>query len=153
VSELTRVVASMHRLFLNKVNHMTNKKWLSSALVCVALSVSFGAWAGVASVDVKQGAALQSQGALVIDVREPNEYAESHAPGTTLIPLGQLESRLSEIRAHQNQPVLLFCRSGQRSARAQEILVKAGFTKAVNMEGGLKAWSKAGLPVVTGDAK
>lgn len=132
---------------------MTNKKWLRSALLCVALSVSFGAWAGVASVDVKQGAALQSQGALVIDVREPNEYAESHTPGTTLIPLGQLESRLPELRAHQNQPVVLFCRSGQRSARAQEILAKAGFTKAVNMEGGLIAWSKAGLPVVTGEVK
>lgn len=132
---------------------MTNKQWLRSALVCVALSASLGAWAGVASVDVHQGATLQSQGALVIDVREPNEYAESHAPGTTLIPLGQLESRLPELRAHQNQPVVLFCRSGQRSARAQEILAKAGFTKAVNMDGGLIAWSKAGLPVVAGAAK
>jgi rhodanese-related sulfurtransferase len=139
--------------FLNKVNSMTAKKWLQSALVSTALVMSVGAWATAPSIDVKQGAALQSQGALVIDVREPNEYAESHAPGTTLIPLGQLESRLSEIRAHQNQPLVLFCRSGKRSAQAQEILVKAGFTKAVNMEGGLNAWTKAGLPVVSGAAK
>ncbi|MBT3065464.1 rhodanese-like domain-containing protein [Rhodoferax sp. U11-2br] len=132
---------------------MTCTKWLQSAWVGVVLTVSVGTWAGVASVDVKQVAALQSQGALVIDVREPHEYAQSHAPGTMLIPLGQLESRLSEIRAHQNQPVVLFCRSGQRSARAQEILTRAGFTKAVNMEGGLIAWSRAGLPVVTGEAK
>ena len=128
-------------------------KWLQSAWVGVVLTVSVGAWAGEASVDVKQVAALQSQGALVIDVREPHEYAESHAPGATLIPLGQLESRLSEIRAHQNRPVVLFCRSGQRSARAQEILIRAGFTKTLNMQGGLIAWRQAGLPVVTGATK
>ena len=132
---------------------MKFSKWVQSAVVCGALAVSAGAWADATSVDVKQGAAMQSQGALVIDVREPNEYAESHAPGTTLIPLGQLESRLPELRAHQNQPVVLFCRSGKRSAQAQEILAKAGFTKAVNMEGGLNAWTKAGLPVVMGEAK
>lgn len=128
-------------------------KWLQSAWMGVVLTVSVGAWAGAASVDVKQVAALQSQGALVIDVREPYEYAESHAPGATLIPLGQLESRLSEIRTHQNRPVVLFCRSGQRSARAQEILIRAGFTKTLNMQGGLIAWRQAGLPVVTGATK
>jgi rhodanese-related sulfurtransferase len=132
---------------------MRYMKWLQSAWVCGVLAVSVGAWADATSVDVKQGAAMQSQGTLVIDVREPSEYAEGHVPGSTLIPLAQLESRLSEIRDHQHQPVLLFCRSGRRSAQAQDILAKAGFTKAVNMEGGLNAWTKAGLPLVSGAAK
>lgn len=121
-----------------------------SLVALTALSLGLSACGQSPSVDVAQGAALQNQGALMIDVREPSEYAAGHAPGTQLIPLGQLERRLSELSAHKDKPVVLICRSGNRSGQAQEILAKAGFTQALNIEGGMNAWAQAGLPVLSG---
>lgn len=117
-----------------------------------SIMLALGATTALAAgtVDVRQGAALQSQGALLIDVRTPGEFVQGHAPGATLIPLDQLQQRLGELRAAQDQTIALICRSGNRSGQAQVILEKAGFTKAVNVEGGMNAWAKAGLPVVTG---
>ena len=116
--------------------------------------ITLAGWVGAAvtEVDVRQGATLQSQGALLIDVREPDEYAQGHAPGARLIPLGQLQQRLGEIAAHKNKPVALICRTGRRSAMAADILNKAGFTQAVNVGGGMMVWQQSGLPVVSGAA-
>jgi rhodanese-related sulfurtransferase len=104
------------------------------------------------TVAVAQVPTMQSQGTLLIDVREPDEYAQGHAPNSTLIPLGQLEQRLSELAGYKNKPVVLICRSGSRSGKAQKLLQQAGFSAASNVEGGMVAWQKAGLPVVMGMA-
>lgn len=130
------------------------KSLLASALLAVTVAGTMPAAAGTlpTSVDVKQGAALHSSGALLIDVREADEYAAGHAPGSTLIPLGQLQQRLAEITGHKNQAVAVICRSGSRSAKAVKILEQAGFSAAVNVEGGMNAWQKAGFPVITGAA-
>ncbi|MEO8406977.1 MAG: rhodanese-like domain-containing protein [Oxalobacteraceae bacterium] len=131
----------------------TIKSMLASALLVVAACGAALAAAGTLhTVDVKQGAALQNSGALLLDVRETDEYAEAHAPGSTLIPLGQLQQRLPEIARYKNQPVVLICRSGRRSEQAQKLLEKAGFSATVNVEGGMISWQKAGLPVVSGPA-
>ena len=95
---------------------------------------------------------MQTSGALLLDVREPQEYAQGHAPGSLLIPLGQLDQRLAEISQYKDKPVALICRSGNRSAYAQKLLAKAGFTETSNVEGGMIAWQKAGLPVISGMA-
>lgn len=100
------------------------------------------------SVDVKQAAALQTEGTLLLDVREPGEFAEVHAKDAVLIPLGQLQSRLTEIAQYKNKPVAVICRSGRRSAHGAEILRNAGFTRVANVAGGTSAWVSAGLPVV-----
>jgi rhodanese-related sulfurtransferase len=99
------------------------------------------------SVDAQQGRTMQNQGALLLDVREPAEYADGHAPGSRLIPLGQLKNRVSEIQAFKDKPVVVICRSGRRSAQAAGILSQLGFTNIHNAEGGMLAWEKAGLPV------
>lgn len=101
----------------------------------------------VRGVDVHRAQALNSQGALLLDVREAHEYSDGHAPGSLLIPVGHLQHRLKEIEAFQNKPVVVICRSGKRSAKAVELLQKAGFTDAHNVVGGMIAWEKAGLPV------
>lgn len=116
----------------------------------VLLAMTLAAQATPDSVTVTQVPALQSQGTLLIDVREPDEYATGHAPGSTLIPLGQLGQRLPELAAYKNKPVALICHSGLRSARAQKLLQQAGFSATINVEGGMLAWQKAGLPVKTG---
>ena len=85
----------------------------------------------------------QSGEYFVLDVRTQEEWDEYHAPDTTLIPLDQLENRLSEIPADKD--VLVICRSGNRSQQGRDILVNAGFN-ATSMAGGLKAWYASGYP-------
>jgi len=77
----------------------------------------------------------------LIDVREPHEYAFAKIPNTTLIPLGQLENRMSEIDS--SRETIVYCRSGIRSAHAIRRLKQAGFAgRLINLEGGILAWSK-----------
>jgi molybdopterin/thiamine biosynthesis adenylyltransferase/rhodanese-related sulfurtransferase len=76
----------------------------------------------------------------LIDVREPHELEISHLEGAQLIPLGQLASRLSELDSAEE--MVLFCKSGTRSARALELLVSAGFRKVKNLQGGINAWAR-----------
>lgn len=99
-------------------------------------------------VNAAQAQSMGKQGALLLDVREPSEYSEVHASNTKLIPLGQLGSRLQELSVHKDQPIIVMCRSGRRSARAVSMLQEAGFTQVSNMKGGMIAWEDAGLEVV-----
>ena len=75
----------------------------------------------------------------LIDVREPFEWDICHIPGATLIPLGQLASRMSELDSADE--IVLQCKSGGRSARALKLLQEAGFSKLTNLEGGITAWA------------
>ena len=76
----------------------------------------------------------------ILDVREPDEYEGANIGGA-LIPLGELPDRLDEIREHRDEDVVVHCRSGGRSARAVEFLRENGFSNAVNLKGGIHAWS------------
>ncbi len=86
--------------------------------------------------------------AVLIDVREPDEWRQGHAPGATLIPLSQLSARLATLPRERD--VLLICRSGNRSGVAQDLLARAGFERAINVQGGLIEWQRYGLPITTG---
>ncbi len=85
--------------------------------------------------------------AVVIDVREQNEWDAGHAPEAVHIPLGELPQRLDELPDTDAGPVAVVCRSGARSARAVAWLEQQGFDVA-NLEGGMKSWAAAGKPVV-----
>lgn len=115
--------------------------------VLLAVLAAGAARAAPNAIGVGQAAALQRSGALLLDVREPEEYAQGHAPGSTLIPLGQLQSRLRELDAFKGQRIAIICRSGRRSALALQMLERAGYS-AANVEGGMIAWTKAGLPII-----
>ncbi|SCK31000.1 rhodanese-like domain-containing protein [Vogesella sp. LIG4] len=71
-------------------------------------------------------------GTLLIDVREPQEYAAGHAPGAVNIPLAQLGSQIARLRASQPPALVLYCASGMRSAAACRQLQQAGFTQVYN---------------------
>lgn len=130
-----------------KGNVMKKSLMLLSMLAMLGTTPAVLAASVPSSVEVEQAATLRSQGALLLDVREPGEFAEVHAKGAQLIPLGQLPSRLKEIAQYKNQPVAVICRSGRRSAQGADILRNAGFTQVANVEGGTNAWVNAGLPV------
>lgn len=133
------------------------------AVIMIAVLVSQGAGAASAptvavpaaasaslpaEVSVAEAAAKREAGAFVLDVREPSEWAESHIPGATLIPLGDLAARVNEVP--RDKEVVVVCRSGNRSRTGRDLLAQAGFTNVTSMAGGLKEWSAAKLPTVTG---
>jgi rhodanese-related sulfurtransferase len=105
---------------------------------------------GVPAVTVQEAAALQDdgEGALIIDVREANEYAQGRAGGAVLLPLGQLNNRFSELP--RDRKLLMVCRTGGRSSNATQFLVSQGYDNVVNVTGGMVAWHNAGLPMESG---
>jgi rhodanese-related sulfurtransferase len=102
---------------------------------------------GIEQADTLKATRLFNDDALVIDVREEKEFATGHIPKARHIPLGQLSSRLQELDKFKSKPILVTCRSGQRSARACGMLKKAGFETVYNQAGGIIAWERANLPV------
>jgi rhodanese-related sulfurtransferase len=99
-------------------------------------------------VYVKQAQSMSKQGALLLDVRQPEEYSALHAPEAKLIPLGELSARLQEIASYKDKPIVVMCRSGRRSAQAVAMLNEAGYTQVSNVKGGIVAWENDGLEVV-----
>lgn len=83
-------------------------------------------------------------GLVLVDVREPVELRQARIKGARHIPLGELDARLGEL--DRATPVAFVCQSGVRSARATKAAAKAGLD-AVNVSGGVSAWSRAGLPL------
>jgi rhodanese-related sulfurtransferase len=101
-----------------------------------------------ATVDTAEAARLREAGAFVLDVREPSEWNEAHIPGATLIPLGELSARVSELP--RDKQIVVVCRSGNRSQSGREVLREAGFSSVTSMSGGLIRWQSAGLPLESG---
>jgi rhodanese-related sulfurtransferase len=101
----------------------------------------------IAEIRVEELKPLSDAGAVVVDVRMPDEYAEAHLPGALLIPLPEIPERHDEIPAADT--VYVICRSGARSMKACEFLAGAG-RDAINVAGGTMAWLEAGYPAATG---
>jgi len=87
---------------------------------------------------------IQNNDVAVIDVRNPDEYANGHVPDAKLIPVATVYARREELP--KDKDLLFVCAVGQRSALACEMAAAAGLTRLYNLEGGTDAWVKAGLP-------
>jgi rhodanese-related sulfurtransferase len=98
-------------------------------------------------IDVDTLAGALAEGAVLVDVRTPQEYAEVHVPGAVLVPLDELPGHLAEVDGAQ--PLYVICRSGHRSAAVCEALEPLGYD-AVNVTGGTIAWVRAGHPFEQG---
>lgn len=79
---------------------------------------------------------------VLIDVREPHEHQEFNTGGQ-LIPLGNIPSAIPDLEDHKEEEIVVYCRSGKRSAVAQELMRQAGFKNVRNLEGGMLAWEEA----------
>jgi rhodanese-related sulfurtransferase len=88
---------------------------------------------------------INREDALVIDVRDPGEYGAGHILGAKNVPLSRLND--AEVAKRKDRPLIVYCEGGDRSGKAIAALKKQGFTRVVNLTGGLRAWQQAGLPV------
>jgi rhodanese-related sulfurtransferase len=100
----------------------------------------------VEAVDPAGAEQLLADGALLVDVREPEEWQAGHAAQAVHVPLGELGARLDELPT--DGTLVMVCRSGGRSGHAATALIGAG-RRAVNLAGGMQAWAAAGYDVVT----
>lgn len=89
---------------------------------------------------------INQKDAVVIDVREPGEFAQSHILNARNVPLGELATRMKELERFKERAVIVSCATGNRSGSAAALLRKNGFTNVVNLAGGVAAWQQAGLP-------
>ena len=102
----------------------------------------------MSEVSIEQLAVALDEGAVVVDVREADEWADGHIAGTRLLPVSEFQGRWREIPRDVGT-VYIVCAVGARSGRVAEVLRKAGF-HAVNVTGGTKAWAEDGRPLVPG---
>ena len=92
---------------------------------------------------------LAAGDAVLVDTREPNEWDEAHLEGATLVPPATVADRIEEVAPDRSQRVVLYCRVGNRSARAADLLEsELGYEDVASIAGGIEAWQQAGLPVV-----
>jgi len=90
---------------------------------------------------------LNHQDAVLLDVREPQEYKDGFLANSIRIPLGSLSEKAAQLDKHRERPIIIVCRSGNRSAQAVRILKRMGYETVYNLGGGLHAWRTANLPI------
>lgn len=90
---------------------------------------------------------INRRDAIVVDVREADEYAKGHIANSRHIPARQVGERLKELDKHKRKPIIVACNSGRRSASVVGILRKSGFEEVYGLRGGLMAWQQASMPL------
>ncbi len=127
-----------------------NIMWLILAGISGGMLIASFLRAGGKRISVNEATLLiNREDAVVVDVRETNEWNSGHVPNARHLAMAQLDKRLSELDKFKSRPIIVYCASGARSANACGTLAKAGYEKVFNLAGGLDAWRSAGLPVTT----
>lgn len=102
----------------------------------------------IPSIDVAEARAKSGEGAVIVDVREPGEFAAVRVEGAALFPISTFALRFGDLP--RDRPLLVMCAAGSRSLAATAHLIRNGWSDVVNVAGGIEAWQRAGLPVRTG---
>lgn len=124
--------------------------WVIAAVVSGGMLAASFFRAGGKGVSVTEATLLiNREEAVVIDVRETQEWSAGHIANARHLALGQLEKRVGELEKLKNRPLIVCCASGNRSSSACGTLKKAGFERVFNLSGGIAAWKDAGLPVTS----
>lgn len=136
------------------VEFTTNHTILILAFVGVLIALVFSEvnrrLNGMKSVGPLQAIQLSNrENAIFLDIRDDAEYRTGHIPDAIHILLKQLPERVAELEKYRSSPVIVYCRSGNRTTGAGGILKKRGFESVYNLGGGIAAWQKANLPVST----
>ena len=96
---------------------------------------------------------LANSGALLLDVREGQEYEAGHIIEARHLPAAELAGRAETLKKYKEKPVIVYCESGAASGAAARTLRAAGFNKVVTLRGGLQSWRQENLPLVKGAAR
>ncbi|MBN8756462.1 MULTISPECIES: rhodanese-like domain-containing protein [Variovorax] len=131
-------------------------EFVTANWMLILIALSSGAMLAWPLVRGAGGGTLTAQGAVqlinreravLVDVREPEEFAAGHMIGAKNVPLNQLEEKLTGAVKNKTVPLLLVCATGARAQRAVAVAKKLGYEQAQAVAGGLKAWKEANLPV------
>ena len=137
----------MQRLF----EFIGHHPYLASAAVLVAAVVAFyeirERIQAFAALSAMQAVRLMNQGALVIDLRGKELYDAGHISDARSVPVAQLEAQAESLKKWRDKNVITYCDSGVNGAAGARTLMKLGFTKVFNLQGGLNAWVKDNLPL------
>ena len=123
--------------------------WLVSFVVFLILFIRNEMSRGGATISSQRLVQLvNSESAIVVDVRDANEYSEGHIVDAINIPFANFEARSDELNRHKEKPVIVACKMGQHSGSVGTILRKKGFTNVLRLTGGMAEWRGQNLPVV-----
>ena len=133
------------------VNH-----WVLSvtfvALLSLLIWTSFAHAGGARKISPLDATRLiNSENAIVLDVRGDGEFGEGHIVNALHIPQGSLKDRLDKLEKYKKRPIISTCRTGHQSASACSLLRKNGFEKVYSLSGGILAWQNASLPLTKND--
>ena len=136
--------------------YVAHHPWLTAGTALVAVAVLAYELrlrtTGSIAVGPSEVVRLMNQGALLIDLRAKDAYDAGHIGEARHLPTEQLDAELETLKKWREKPVVLYCDSGVRSATAARKLLKAGFTRAVSLDGGVLAWTRDNLPLVKASA-
>ena len=104
----------------------------------------------ITETDPAGAEALLAEGHLLLDVREPDEFEQGAIPGSVHIPRGNLEASIENRITDRDQPLVVMCAGGVRSAFAADTLQQLGYTDVISMDGGIGEWHARGFPLTTG---
>ena len=85
--------------------------------------------------------------ALILDVRSAEEFTAGHVPKAKLIPHDELAERITELEAAKDAPIVVYCESGRRAGMAGDVLLEAGFTNVLHLDGDIRGWRESNLPI------
>ncbi len=133
------------------IEFMTHHPFLVAGAVAAALCVLVyelrARVQAFAALSAMQAVRLMNQGALVIDLRAKELFDSSHIADARNVPAARLADEVESLKKWRDRNVITYCNDGRDGANAARTLMKSGFTKVFNLEGGLNAWLKDNLPV------
>ena len=138
---------------MNQLSQFITTNWMLVLALIVILAllartyVGPGVSKGIGAMEAV--ALINHNNALVVDVRTESEFQNGHILNAMHIPLGMFESKMQDLDAYKDRPIIASCQSGNRSGRALSLLKKRGFSKIYNLNGGVMAWQNANLPLTT----
>ena len=90
---------------------------------------------------------INRESGVVVDISEVNEYKTGHVPDSINVPFSQINQQIQLLEKHKNKPLIVVCRTGNRSVRAAATLRKSGFGRVYALSGGVAAWQRENLPI------
>jgi len=133
------------------IEYFTHHPYMvGAAVLALAVVITYesrlqtAAFASISSQDLIR---LMNQGALVLDIRKPDEFEQGHVNGAKHLPSDQILKAGDSFKRFKDKPVVVYCESGSLAAAAVRQLIEQGFTKAFTLRGGFAGWRAENLPI------